>query len=54
MLRTYGDYFIAAPLDRSTNPKKVEPEFYLLKISEIETSGIRMKTEKLGRLEVKQ
>ena len=51
LLRTYGDYFIAVPLVRSTTPKKVKREVYLLKISKV--SNIPIKTEKLGRLEVK-
>jgi hypothetical protein len=50
VFRTYGDYFIAAPFNRST--REVEKTFYLLELSKLEK--IPLTLEKIGPLKVKE
>jgi hypothetical protein len=49
VLRTFGDYFLTAPLDRSS--KEVEKKLYMLKISDM--AKIPLTREKVGPLRVK-
>jgi hypothetical protein len=55
VFRTYGDYFITAPVVPSNEKpeiNEVKKELYLLKISEM--SGKPIRIEKLGKLKAKQ
>jgi hypothetical protein len=54
VLRIYSDNRITARLNRSTSPKTIEREFYVLKMSEIGMAGIPTRTEKLDRLKLKE
>jgi hypothetical protein len=50
VLRTYGDYFIAAPFNRTT--REVEKKVYLLKLAEMGKTPLQL--EKVGPLKVKE